>query len=151
MGLATVQGIVEQHKGLIKVESKEGKGTAFSLFFPVQGILADEKSISRTPRLQRGTESILFVDDDTMLVQLGEAMLRTLGYHVTAESDSVKALELLKAEPCLFDLLITDQTMPGLTGFELTYQLHPRLFSVPVTAARHPLKKLIFSISMLFA
>ena len=124
MGLSTVLGIIEQHKGLIKVQSVEGRGTIFHLYFPVllhiESLNTEESDLG----LPKGTERILFVDDDEMLVSVGDSMLTTLGYQVVSESDSKKALELLEQDLSKFDLLITDQTMPGLTGLEITQKLH---------------------------
>ncbi len=129
MGLSTVRGIVDQHNGLIKVHSKVDAGTEFQLYFPTVASDQAEPESSSEPLL-RGTEKILLVDDDNLVAEVTQAMLRELGYQVTALENPQKALELVKTDPDAFDLLITDQTMPGLTGLELAAQirqLHPGL------------------------
>lgn len=123
VGLSTVQGIVNQHDGLIKVKSILGAGTTFELFFPVTEqpqALAPKSSKEDQPE---GTERILFIDDDEMLAKLGRKMLTEMGYHVTMMTESKKALQLFSADADSFDLVITDQTMPQLTGKELIQKL----------------------------
>jgi PAS domain S-box-containing protein len=115
LGLAVVHGIVKSHRGEIAVESKVGKGTAFTVFLPV----SEEASSGKGPRpaaLPRGSEHILLVDDEKDLVTIGREMLQRLGYKVTAVVGSAEALERFKAAPRQFDLVITDYNMPGLTG-----------------------------------
>lgn len=119
VGLSTVQGIITQHGGLIKVNSQLGQGTTFELYFPVIGQTQPTEITDINTDMPEGTEHILFVDDDPMLASLGEQMLKTKGYTVTTVTDSPEALKLFKANPTLFDLLITDQTMPELTGKDL--------------------------------
>ena len=123
MGLATVQGIVDQHGGWIKVKSILGEGTTFDLYFPVIESPQAVKSIPINPALPKGTEKILFVDDDQMLAELGGNMLTEMGYRVVVMTESSEALKLFTANPDHFDLLITDQTMPGLTGKDLIQKL----------------------------
>lgn len=123
MGLATVQGIINQHDGLIRVISIHGEGTTFELYFPV---IEQSKNVEPTPinaDLPKGTEKILFVDDDEMLAKLGEMMLCEMGYQVTMMTESQEALKLFAANADHFDLVITDQTMPQLTGKELIQKL----------------------------
>lgn len=118
MGLPTVQGIVAQHDGLIKVDSVIGQGTTFNLYFPVVDTPADEV-IEPDVTMPQGDEHILFVDDDPMVATLGEQMLTSKGYLVTTMTDSHEALKLFTTNPAKFDMIITDQTMPNLTGIEL--------------------------------
>ena len=123
MGLSTVQGIIEQHNGLITVESTVGQGTAFALYFPV---IDQAQATQPTPvkvDIPSGAEKILFVDDDEMLAKLGERMLTELGYQVSMMTESPEALKLFAANADYFDLVITDQTMPDLTGKELIQEL----------------------------
>ena len=123
VGLSTVQGIVTQHAGLIKVESVLEKGSTFELCFPV---IAQPKTTAPSPlssALPGGTEKILFIDDDEDLANLGEMMLSEMGYQVTMMTESQKALKLITSNPDHFDLVITDQTMPQLTGKELIQKL----------------------------
>lgn len=122
MGLSTVRGIVEQHQGLIKVQSTINEGTEFQLCFPT---VASDQTATESPEnlLLRGSERILIVDDDELVIDVAQAMLLELGYRVTSLSDSPKALELVQSDPEAFDLVITDQTMPGLSGIELATQI----------------------------
>jgi len=122
MGLATVQGIVAQHSGLIKVESILGQGTVFNLYFPMTNEIATEPE-TEDSSLPRGTERILFVDDDEMLASLGERLLTQHGYQVTMMLESSEALKLFAANSDRFNLVITDQTMPDLTGEELIQEV----------------------------
>lgn len=122
MGLATVRSIVEQHEGFIDVQSVPSQGTVFVLYFP---LLKEEQveSVGKENPLLTGSERILFVDDEEMLAEMGENMLSELGYRVTATTSSLAALEMVREAPHAFNLVITDQTMPGLTGIELARQL----------------------------
>lgn len=122
MGLSTVRGIIEQHDGFIKVNSSLGEGTTFELYFPVSKAELLEFA-DKVQAIRGGHEKILFVDDEEMLLQLGEMMLSRAGYQVTATNSSRRALELIQAEPERFDLLITDQTMPEMSGQELIGRL----------------------------
>jgi len=120
MGLATVEGIVAQHGGMIKVNSVPGKGTTFEIYFPTVDVQHVKEEL-HTPQnnLPGGTEHILYVDDDLMLAELQEQLLTQHGYTVSVMNDSVEALKLFAANAERFDIIITDQTMPHLTGEEL--------------------------------
>jgi signal transduction histidine kinase/CheY-like chemotaxis protein len=119
MGLAVVHGIMQAHDGVVLASSELGKGTCFEVFFPSLESkihpLQDEPSPAPT-----GKERILLVDDETALVALGEKMLSTLGYHVTTKTSSMKALAVFQENPDQFDLVITDLTMPKMTGLDLS-------------------------------
>lgn len=131
MGLAVVHGIVKSHGGAITVDSKPGEGTAFHIVLPqVQD--AKEAARDRTAAVPTGCESILYVDDEAALVELGQEMLESLGYRVTAKKNSVEALEEFKADPRSFDIIITDQTMPAMTGFNLAKQAMAIRPDIPV-------------------
>ena len=123
MGLALVHGIVQGCGGFIKVESEPGKGTTFNVYFPAmeEKIVEIEKK-QREP-LPRGNERILAVDDEEGIIELLTNMLKSLGYEVTAETSSEKTLEVFRTSPDSFDLIITDQTMPHLTGAELAKEI----------------------------
>lgn len=122
MGLSVVHGIVEGHGGKIFVESEPGKGTTFHIYFPVTEIKKVKEVEDLTP-LPTGTEHILFVDDEEMVANIGKDLCEMLGYKVTVITDSVEVLALFKKDPDQFDLVITDQTMPRLTGVELAKQV----------------------------
>ena len=122
LGLSVVHGIVTAYGGLVTATSKPTRGSAFEVLIPVAGNkvemhLAEEESIPR------GTEHILFVDDEELLVKIAGRILENLGYTVTRETSSVRALELFRSEPSRFDLVITDMTMPDLTGDKLSLQI----------------------------
>jgi CheY-like chemotaxis protein len=115
LGLAMVHGIVKDHGGMIKVYSEKDSGTAFQIFLPC----LDEKSTvadSQPKPLSRGSEQILFLDDDKVLVDIGEQMLQKLGYKVDSRTSPYEALEVFRANPQKYDLVITDMTMPQMSG-----------------------------------
>ena len=122
LGLAVVHGIVKRHEGAVTVRSESGKGTFFRILFPridARGVPADgEQSY-----LAGGTEHILFVDDEEQLVTLGERMLDSLSYRVTTRQNSLEAVELFRQQPDAFDLVITDYTMPHMTGLDLAREI----------------------------
>ena len=131
MGLAVVHGIVKSHGGAISVHSKPGKGTSFAIYLPL--IRAEVKKAAKTGvKLPTGDECILFVDDEKTLVDLGRQMLERLGYRVECRTSSIEALELFKNRPDQFDLVITDMTMPNLTGDKLTRQIMNIRPDIPV-------------------
>ena len=122
MGLAVVHGIVKKHGGGIKVESEVGKGTTVEVLFPLidrQPLHGDEK----IEPLSTGTERILFVDDEASLVKMFTQMLTLSGYEVIGKTSSTEALTVFKEKPDRFDLVITDMTMPEMTGDEIARQI----------------------------
>ena len=122
LGLAVVQGIARSQGGAVCVQSQPGKGASFFVYLP----LTDESPVIEqdTPHvLQPGDESILFVDDEKSIVDMGQAMLTRLGYSVETAMTPVEALEKYQAAPNRFDLVITDMTMPQMTGLQLTKRL----------------------------
>jgi len=119
LGLAVVYGIVKECGGAISVESKLGKGSTFNVFFPEtveEGVNAQEKESTTLPT---GEERILLVDDEKSLVDLWKIVLGGLGYQVTGRTSGIEAMGAFQLQPDLFDLVITDLTMAGLTGMEL--------------------------------
>lgn len=133
LGLSVVYGIVKSHRGNIIVRSDEDVGTTFEFYFPA--IHTEEHALVREAppaHLTGGNERILLVDDEPALVEMGTKILRLLGYHVTRSSSSREALELIKGAPDAFDLLVTDQTMPGMTGTELVAAARAVIPSLPV-------------------
>jgi CheY-like chemotaxis protein len=124
MGLAVVQGIVNSHGGAISVYSEPGRGTTFHIFLPLTeaGGAAKSPPAAEEPS-GRGTERILFVDDEAILADLGRDLLASFGYAATVTTSSREALDIFRADPGSFDLVITDMTMPGLTGKELAREM----------------------------
>ncbi len=121
LGLAVVHGIIESYKGHIEVESKLGVGTTFRVFIPAfDQRTAAKKELEPQTAEPFGSERILVVDDEPMLIRISHRMLEDYGYKVTGTTSSQEALEKVRENPQQFDLIVTDQTMPGLTGFELT-------------------------------
>jgi PAS domain S-box-containing protein len=123
LGLSVVHGIVRNHGGAITVSSKPGAGATFEVYLPrVEASWRDELEEKNPPSL-RGSERILFVDDEENVVFAGQKMLERLGYRVVVGHDGLDALNIFRADPSSFDLVITDQTMPRMTGSELTREL----------------------------
>jgi len=131
LGLATIHGIVKNYGGSITVKSEVGKGTAFYVYFPsidAEDPDTDEKKID----IPKGTERILFVDDEKSVVDSMQKILERLGYKVTARTSSIEALEAFRNDTRLFDLVITDMTMPNMTGKELVSELKTLRPDIPI-------------------
>ncbi len=122
MGLAVVHGIVQGHRGAIRVESHPGVGTTFSVWFPRLVATAAEED-EGLEVIAMGTERILLVDDEPSLLDAGRKILQRFGYDVAPFTSSIDALEAFKAAPDHYDLVFSDQTMPGMTGAELAQQV----------------------------
>jgi signal transduction histidine kinase/CheY-like chemotaxis protein len=122
MGLAIVYGIIKSHDGFIEIESEPGLGTSVHCYFPPTEMFpadAGEKPVL----YPRGNEKLLFVDDDLSLVKMGKRLLEGLGYTVEAETDPTRALGIFRNDPHGYDLVITDMTMPLMTGAQLIMHL----------------------------
>jgi len=122
LGLSVVHGIVKNHGGDIRAYSEPGKSTAFKVLFPVVERLKEAEHREERP-VPVGTEHILFIDDEPSLAKMGHQILESLGYKVTTRTSGIEALELFKAQPDRFDLVITDMTMPHMPGEELSVKL----------------------------
>ncbi len=132
MGLSVVHGIIKDHGGAISVLSEPGKGAIFDLFFPsVEDDYVDASAESLEP-IPRGNERILLVDDEELIVQVECQMLERLGYQVTARTSSVEALETFSSQPDDYDFVISDMTMPNMTGDRLAQKLLEIRPDIPV-------------------
>ena len=132
MGLAVVHGIVKNYGGMVQVESAMGSGTVFRVYLPQIGKGATAAESVQEWSLPSGQERILFVDDETSIAEMGKAMLSGLGYRVTARTNSLEALEEFRSQPGDFDLLITDQTMPKMSGVQLVQEIRKIRPELPV-------------------
>lgn len=133
MGLAVVHGIVKNCDGFVKVDSFPGRGTAFRVYFPAyHGVVPTEMLDDDETTLSGGSERILLVDDEEMVVSLCTMILEREGYAVRTLNSSLKTLELFQENPHEFDLVITDQTMPDLSGVELVRKMREVRADIPV-------------------
>ncbi len=123
LGLAMVFGIIKEHQGDIKVYSEIGRGTTFNVYLPLMKKSTKPVSADQVQKLETGTERILLVDDEISVVKLEGQMLSRLGYRVTEQVKSLDALRIFKANPDNFDLVITDMTMPNMTGDQLAKEI----------------------------
>ncbi|MDR4460469.1 MAG: response regulator [Nitrospirales bacterium] len=122
MGMAVVHGIITSHKGAIVVDSIVNKGTKIDVYLPTVPTQVVEPLYDQTA-IPTGKESVLFVDDEETIVRLGKELLTQLGYTVEVYTSSIEALRTFSQDPHRFDLVITDQTMPGMTGEALSREL----------------------------
>jgi CheY-like chemotaxis protein len=131
MGLAMTHGIVQDMNGVIDVYSEVGKGSSFNVLFPAieRRSVPEERA---APQLPRGSERVLLVDDERTLTDLGRRLLESLGYSVKSFTDPVAALEFFRREPEGVDLVITDMTMPGLTGDQLAMKMMAVREDIPI-------------------
>jgi signal transduction histidine kinase len=156
MGLSIAYGIVKKYNGMITVESAVGSGTVFHIYLPETKREVIELPVAVESFLF-GREHILLVDDEKMLVETSKVMLERLGYTVDALTDSRRALELFSARPDDFDLIITDQTMPEMTGLELAEAMLRIRPSLPIilctgyssrvneeVAGKHGIRRLLY-------
>lgn len=131
MGLSVVHGIVESYGGKITVESTLGKGTLFAIYLPI----TKKRQLDRTyesENLPIGKEHILLVDDEPAIAKVSAQILERLGYTVTTQTSSLEALELFRSRSQDFDLIITDMTMPNMTGDILASELIKLRPRIPV-------------------
>ena len=123
LGLSVLHGIVKSHNGTVTCDSIPGKGSEFAVYLPSIGSgAADARPVVKTP-LPEGRERVLFVDDEEALAHLAEKMLGNIGYQVICDTNSMNALEIFRKDPWGVDVVITDMTMPGMTGDRLAKEL----------------------------
>jgi PAS domain S-box-containing protein len=131
MGLSVAHGIVRELGGAITVYSDPGKGAKFNVLFP---LYEEATAPAHAPdtRLKTGRGKILFVDDEEGVIVSGREILERLGYRVVSTTSPIKALELFTADPDTFDLVLTDLTMPEMTGFELSEKIRKTRPDIPI-------------------
>ncbi|MHC1744814.1 MAG: PAS domain S-box protein [Syntrophobacteraceae bacterium] len=131
LGLAIAHGVVKRHGGAITVESEVGRGTTFRVYIP-KALQGEPEARAPEVLLPKGKERILLVDDEQHLAEVEASLLRELGYEVVAMSSPAEAVDLIRAEPFRFDLVITDYTMPGLTGADLAVRARETRPDLPI-------------------
>jgi len=131
LGLSVVHGIVTGYGGFIRFENRHPHGTTFFVYLPRITTEHHVETVDRAPS-PKGTERILFVDDEEAIAKLGTRMLQELGYLVTTKTSSTEALSLFTGAPNLFDLVVTDFMMPHMTGGELIVRLRQVRPDIPI-------------------
>ena len=132
LGLSIVRGIATRCGGHVDIESEPGAGTAFHVYFPLSGAesgVSDRKAVESDPR---GSDRILFVDDKELLLLAGEQLLEKLGYRVTTRLGGEQALDTFRSTPQEYDLIISDVTMPGMSGVEFAGHIREIRPGVPI-------------------
>ena len=132
LGLSVVHGVMNSHGGIAVVRSEPGAGSRFELYFPAAHAPTPSAAPDQAAVPKGNGERILIIDDEPPLAQLGRAILETLNYHPTACTSSEEALALFSARPDAFDLVITDQTMPVMTGLVLAGKLRSQRPGLPI-------------------
>jgi CheY-like chemotaxis protein len=132
LGLATVYGIVKSYHGEVTVSTVPGKGSCFTIFFPVVEVESEALPPEPTDRFEGRGQTILFVDDDKDIADMFREGLEILGYEVVVKYSGVDALEYFRQNPGKIDLMVTDQTMPHMTGIDLARKLLAIDSSLPV-------------------
>ena len=135
LGLSAVHGIVQGHQGSIRLEDRPGGGTVFKILLPEVDQEFEEQALPPEPPRAKEGERVMFVDDEPALVEIARNILSRLGYQVEAHNSSTEALAAFQARPDAFDLVITDQTMPGLTGAALVKEIKNLRPELPVIIA----------------
>jgi PAS domain S-box-containing protein len=131
LGLSVVHGIIQALKGSVQVDSHPNSGAIFHVFLPCAAS-GDEPTVIQPIALPTGNERILLADDEAVLAEMGKQMLEHLGYRVTVRTDSSDALNALRSHPQDFDLVISDRTMPRMTGFELAERIKMIRPDIPI-------------------
>jgi PAS domain S-box-containing protein len=124
LGLSVVHGIMQSHEGAVTVQSQPGQGSAFHLYFPADNNALPKNQVPETAKIPRGTgQRILFVEDELPIANVGESILKAFNYQTTSVTDAIEALELVRADPMAFDLVITDLSMPRMMGTDLAAEI----------------------------
>lgn len=132
LGLSVIHGIIKSHNGTITCHSLPQKGTTFEIYFPKLDAGQEKEESDGKKSLPMGKERILFIDDEPILANLAVRMLKNIGYSVVPESNSKEALEIFRKNPENFDVVITDMTMPGITGDRLAKEIIAIRNDIPV-------------------
>ncbi len=132
LGLSVTHGIVQRHGGHIAVSSRVGEGSEFKVYLPVMESTHVEKKHETDAGLRKGDERILLVDDEEMVADVERQMLERLGYHVTMKTGGAEALEAFRADPFAFDMVLTDMTMPHMTGDRLAAEMLKVRRDIPI-------------------
>jgi len=131
LGLSVAVGIIRNHNGTIRAYSEQGKGASFHVYLPLVEVEVSEET-GKEEFLPTGDECILFIDDEQELMNLGRQILGRLGYSVITRTSSLEAFELFRKSPDQFDLVITDLTMPAMTGDRLGKELIKLRPDIPI-------------------
>jgi len=133
LGLSVTKGIIDGCRGAITIKSEIGKGSIFDVYFPILEPTSRELAPkSEKEEAPTGDEAVLVIDDDHSITRLIQHLLKALGYRATGQTSSIEALELFKSDPGRFDLVITDMTMPQMTGDLLAMEIKKIRPDIPV-------------------
>jgi len=132
MGLSVVHGIVKSMNGSIQLHSEPGCGTEFQIFLPIVKSAFEKQDTQTKEPVIGGSESVLLVDDEKSIIAMGRQALERLGYQVTTRTSGIEALEVFRANPDKFDLVITDMAMPKISGDKLAFELMKIRSDIPV-------------------
>jgi len=132
MGLSVVHGVVKGLNGSIQVHSSPDKGTEFKVYLPIEKSDIDKQSARTNETIQGGTERILLVDDEIVVVKMTQQILERMGYQVSSRTSSIEALEAFTANPAKYDLVITDLAMPNMPGDKLSVELLKMRSDIPI-------------------
>jgi CheY-like chemotaxis protein len=134
LGLSVVQGIVKNHKGVVTLESEPGRGASFEIYLPLLKDAEEDAQDGASMRnlTTHNNEKILFVDDEANLVDMTRELLKELGYQATTCMDPIEALAMFRANPGAYDMIITDMTMPKMTGDTLAAEVRKIRPTMPI-------------------